>query len=73
MVRLNLLQLKAKEDPDWEKKVGAWIEAVLGKKLIDVADLHVSLKDGIFLCEYASLHDLRQLISSNFSHDSNFP
>lgn len=49
------LKLKAKEDPDWERKIGAWIETVYGKPLIDVADLHTSLKDGVILCELLNI------------------
>jgi len=45
------LKLKAKEDPEWESKVGAWIEKVLGKPLIDSKDIHTSCKDGVILCE----------------------
>jgi hypothetical protein len=44
--------LKAKEDPEWEGKVGAWFEKALGDKLADPKDIYTSCKDGIALCKY---------------------
>lgn len=45
--------MKAKEDPDWEKKIGEWIAAVMEEEKpvedYDPADLHPSLKEGILL------------------------
>jgi len=49
------LKIKAKEDPDWERKIGVWVQTVWGKPLIDVADLHTSLKDGVILCEILNI------------------
>lgn len=41
-------KMQAKEDPDWEKKVIAWIEGVLGEKLPS-DELWVCLKNGLVL------------------------
>lgn len=46
------VQLKGKEDPEWQTKVGHWLETVVGIPLEDPNDLWVSLKDGIFLIKY---------------------
>lgn len=43
--------MKAKEDPEYERKVGEWIEDVLGEPLLDTSDLHLSLKSGVVLCK----------------------
>jgi len=45
------LRVKAKEDPEWERQVGQWIEDVLGRAIEDPSDLHKSLKNGVVLCE----------------------
>lgn len=45
-------QVKAKEDPEVERKTGEWIEDVLGRALEDTSDLYKSLKNGVALCEY---------------------
>lgn len=45
--------MKAKEDPEFEKKIGIWIESVIDpEKLINNTDLWASLKDGLVLCQY---------------------
>lgn len=44
-------QVKAKEDPEVERKTGEWIEDVLGRSLEDTSDLYKSLKNGVALCE----------------------
>ena len=46
--------MKAKEDPDLERKVGEWLEDLLGESISDTSDLHKSLKDGIVLIKYVS-------------------
>jgi hypothetical protein len=43
--------VKAKEDPEIERKTGEWIEDVLGRALQDTSDLYKSLKNGVALCE----------------------
>lgn len=43
--------MKSKEDPEWERKVGQWIEDVLHKKLADSSDLYKSLQSGTVLVE----------------------
>ena len=43
--------MKAKEDPDWERKVGEWIEDVLERRLESTTDLYSTLKSGVVLCE----------------------
>uniref|UniRef100_A0A6B2KXU5 Calponin-homology (CH) domain-containing protein n=1 Tax=Arcella intermedia TaxID=1963864 RepID=A0A6B2KXU5_9EUKA len=44
------LKMKSKEDPEWERKVGEWIEDVLGRSIEDTSDLFKSLKSGVVLC-----------------------
>lgn len=44
--------MKAKEDPELERKVGEWIEDVTGLTLEDTGDLWKSLKSGVVLCVY---------------------
>lgn len=41
-------KMESKSDPDWDKKVMAWIESVLKEKLPS-DDLHTCLKNGIVL------------------------
>lgn len=52
---LTFSKLKAKEDPELERKTGEWIEDVLGRAIEDPSDLWKSLKDGVVLCEYVFL------------------
>lgn len=42
--------MKAKEDPELERKIGEWIEDITGLKLEDTGDLWKSLKSGVVLC-----------------------
>jgi len=44
--------MRSKEDPEWERKVGEWIEDVLERKIANTSDLFTSLKSGVVLCEY---------------------
>lgn len=45
--------MKAKEDPEFEKKIGLWVESVIDPdKLVNTSDLFTSLKDGLVLCQY---------------------
>lgn len=46
------IQLKGKEDPEWQLKVVKWVGDVVGEPLDDPNDLWVSLKDGIILIKY---------------------
>eukprot|EP01120_Amphizonella_sp_Union-15-10_P011871 TRINITY_DN515_c0_g6_i1.p1 TRINITY_DN515_c0_g6~~TRINITY_DN515_c0_g6_i1.p1 ORF type:complete len:754 (+),score=184.41 TRINITY_DN515_c0_g6_i1:140-2401(+) len=47
----HYLKMQAKLDPEFELNLGKWIQSVLGTPLEDPADLHVSLKSGIVLCQ----------------------
>jgi len=44
------MRMKAKEDPEWERKLGEWIEDVLEHSIEDTCDLWKSLKSGVVLC-----------------------
>lgn len=47
--------MKALEDPEWETKVGTWVEAVLEEELPGgKGNLFPSMKNGILLCRYIS-------------------
>eukprot|EP01127_Copromyxa_protea_P017158 TRINITY_DN5196_c0_g1_i3.p1 TRINITY_DN5196_c0_g1~~TRINITY_DN5196_c0_g1_i3.p1 ORF type:complete len:723 (-),score=170.73 TRINITY_DN5196_c0_g1_i3:52-2148(-) len=50
----HYLKMKAKEDPELERKVGEWIEDITGVTLEDTGDLWKSLKSGIVLCILAN-------------------
>jgi len=50
----NYSKMKAKMNPEWNKKVIEWIEGMVGHKLEDEENLYVSLKSGIVLCELAN-------------------
>lgn len=54
--------MKAKEDPELERKIGEWIEDITGLQLENTSDLHKSLKSGVVLCMYVG-HDRRKLYS----------
>jgi hypothetical protein len=41
-------KMKAKEDPEWEKKCGEWVAAVTGEP-VNVSNLFESLNDGVIL------------------------
>jgi hypothetical protein len=43
------LKIKAKENPNRERRLGEWLETFLEIKLEDPGDLHISLKNGIVL------------------------
>eukprot|EP01125_Pyxidicula_operculata_P013117 TRINITY_DN4340_c0_g1_i2.p1 TRINITY_DN4340_c0_g1~~TRINITY_DN4340_c0_g1_i2.p1 ORF type:complete len:1104 (-),score=238.96 TRINITY_DN4340_c0_g1_i2:414-3725(-) len=45
------VKMKAQEDPDFERKVGEWIEDVIEHDIEDTSDLWKSLKTGIILVE----------------------
>jgi len=46
------LRMKSKEDPEYERKIGEWIERVIEpEKLANTNDLYTSLKDGLALCK----------------------
>jgi len=47
----TFLRMKAKEDPEWERKVGEWVEDALGRSIEDTSDLWKSLKSGVVLCQ----------------------
>jgi len=47
----SYMKIQSKEDPEYEREVGEWIEGVIGEKLMDLGDLHGSLKDGTVLCK----------------------
>jgi len=49
----NYLKMKSKEDPEYERKVGEWIEDVIGDK-IDTSNLWQSLKTGLILIKLAN-------------------
>lgn len=45
--------MKSKEDPAFERKVGEWIEDVLGES-INTSNLYESLRSGVVLIRYFS-------------------
>jgi hypothetical protein len=57
--------MRAKEDPEWERKVGEWIEDVLGRKIENTSDLFLSLKSGVVLCECESYSSLPLLVHNS--------
>lgn len=50
---LKFSKMKSKEDPEWERTVGTWINQVIAPEMVDdIGDLYTSLKDGLILCQY---------------------
>jgi hypothetical protein len=46
------LKIQAKTDPFLERRLAEWIETLLGEKLENPNDLHLSLKSGVILCKF---------------------
>jgi len=49
-------RMKSKEDPQYERKIGEWIEKIIEpEKLVNNLDLFTSLKDGLVLCKLMNI------------------
>ena len=46
------MQARAKRDPNIERYIEEWIEALTGEQLAPKGDLSESLKNGIMMCKY---------------------
>jgi len=62
-------KMKAKEDPEWERKLGEWIEDVVEHEIEDTSDLYKSLKSGVILCEL--VNKIKSGIIKKYNNKSN--
>jgi hypothetical protein len=63
------LKIKAKENPNRERRLGEWLETFLEIKLEDPGDLHISLKNGIVLI--LLMNKLRPGIIAKYNQEQN--